>query len=89
MSGVSDEQFVRTLISSGLSHGDLDAAFSKSSPARLNVLTKPILSSTPLPGSKEESVKKELRKICGGGSNVCNHQKFKRIMPIYRKLRGW
>ena len=84
---VSDEKFVSTIISSGLPHSDLDRAFKLGSAGRLVALTRPILSSTPLPGSEEESVQKELQKICGG-VNLASNEKFRRIKPIYQKLRG-
>jgi len=83
---VTDETFVRTLISSGLPLDKLDMAFTRDYTTGLDHLTNPILSSMPLPGSEEESVKKELRKLCSGKSLV-GLKKFKRIKPIYQEMR--
>ena len=83
---VTDETFVRTLISSGLPLHQLDMAFTRGSPTSLDHLTSQILSSMPLPGSEEESVKKELRKLSSGKSLV-GVLKFKRIKLIYQEMR--
>ena len=83
---VTDETFVRTLISSGLPLDKLDTAFTRGTTTFLDHLTNPILSSMPLPGSEEESVKKELRKL-SSGKGLVGLVKFKRIKPIYQEMR--
>ena len=85
---VSDQEFVSVLMDSGLPLYALCYAFSAGSFGRLNALTAPILSSTPRPGSKNESVKKELRKISSGERGVCRNERFIRIKPLFWQLRG-
>ena len=84
---MGDEEWVRILINSGLDLSALDQAMSKDSSTRLNALTSPILKSTPEPKSKAASVLKELQKLTAGKSGVASNEKFKRIKPIYWKMR--
>ena len=46
-------------------------------------LTAPILQR-----QLQDSVKKQLQRLCGGTSGVCSNDKFKRVQPLYLRLRG-
>lgn len=83
----SDKAWMRTLLDSGLDLDQLDHAMRANSSGRLDKLTSPILSSTPEPGSKAESILKELEKLTCGKSGVCSRSKFINLKPIYWQMR--
>ena len=80
------KKWVGILIDSGIPLEDLDHAFRVGSPARLWALTRPILKSTPLPGTKAAAVMKELKKLTAG-VYILSFDMYKVIKPIYWKLR--
>ena len=80
------KKWVGILINSGIPLEDLDHAFRVGSPGRLWALTRPILKSTPLPGTKAAAVMKELKKLTAG-VHIIKGDKYKVIKPIYWKLR--
>ena len=82
-----DEQWARTLIDSGLDLRELDRAMKATSPSPLNKLCRPILISTPEPGSKAASLLKELQKLTSGKTGVINGDKFIRIERLYWQMR--
>lgn len=84
---MDDKKWLRILLDSGLNLSALDRAMEKSSHARLNTLTSPILKSTPQPGSTEASLLKELQKLTSGKSGLTSNEKFKRLKPMYWEMR--
>ena len=84
---MDDKKWLRILLDSGLNLSALDRAMEKSSHARLNTLTSPILKSTPQPGSTEASLLKELQKLTSGKSGLMRTTKFTRIKPMYWEMR--
>ena len=84
---IDDKTWVRTLIDSGLPLSELDRVMSKGSASPLKNLTRPILESTPEPGSKAASILKELQKLTAG-KNVAGDSKFKRVKPLYWAMRN-
>ena len=85
---MDDKKWLRILLDSGLNLSALDRAMEKSSNARLNTLTSPILKSTPQPGSTEASLLKELQKLTSGKSGLTSNEKFKRLKPMYWEMRN-
>ena len=77
---MSDEQWLRILINSGLDLATLDKKMSATSKPPSCALTSPNLKSEPVRGSKAASIRKELQKLTAGTAGVVGDTaKFRRI----------
>ena len=74
---MDDDDFVSGLIHSGIPLAQLDMAFTKSSPSRLNKLLAIFW--------KVPEVARELARLFGGKG--IHNDKYKRVKPIYERAR--